>query len=522
MRVELFHSKTCAFIKKHRTSIAGISCAILFLITSLAYCKLNIQSKIAFFICVLLSLLPIALYAAAIFMTRQKSANIAMVFLLFLCIEGLMFCFLFTPFSIPDEPYHYLNAYSLANRFFLSPDLNTDVLMRASDSDFYNLHKILMNVSLESYKLTFSDFNLFSSDNGTVFIEPGYPIGKDVPQLRIPAAIGIVLGRLCNLGPIPTFFLGRLANFAIFAVCAYFAVRITPIGKRIFIVICMLPMTIHLAASYSYDAVINGLAILLISIFLAAIMTPGKVKNSRLCVMILLSCVLAPCKIVYAPICALVFLIPAAKFSSKRIAYLFKLSLLVAVFVSILIFQLTTIAEQASGANVNSHLGDNHYFNFGYLVSHPLVLLKLFAQTFGELFDFYIRTIIGASLAWFQGNISAPTYITVAYFIIIYISILNSKNDIDLNFNCKIAFVLIAIVSSVIIFLALATGWTYDTENKILGVQGRYFIPVLPLILLTLIPNSISISRDFSTQIMFALTVVTSIYLMVHVLVPIF
>ena len=43
---------------------------------------------------------------------------------------------------------------------------------------------------------------------------------------------------------------------------------------------------------------------------------------------------------------------------------------------------------------------------------------------------------------------------------------------------------------------ALLFSWTFTTDNVIYGVQGRYFIPFLPWLLLGLRPKSIQINAN--------------------------
>lgn len=61
-----------------------------------------------------------------------------------------------------------------------------------------------------------------------------------------------------------------------FAVLVYSAVRITPIGKNVMMTAGLLPMTLHLASSYSYDAGIIGLAFLLTGMCLRAVYGEGS------------------------------------------------------------------------------------------------------------------------------------------------------------------------------------------------------------------------------------------------------
>ena len=98
------------------------------------------------------------------------------------------------------------------------------------------------------------------NDASRVAVEPvsSFDWTANPPYIKLPSALGIVLATLLNLGSFPLFYLGRFFNLLMFAALAYFAVRITPVGKNAMMVAGLLPMTLHLASSYSYDAGIMG------------------------------------------------------------------------------------------------------------------------------------------------------------------------------------------------------------------------------------------------------------------------
>lgn len=69
----------------------------------------------------------------------------------------------------------------------------------------------------------------------------------------LPQALGITLGRLLSLGQVLTIYLGRLCNLAFFVLCGWLAVRLAPFGKMAFFGAALLPMTLELVSSLSYD-----------------------------------------------------------------------------------------------------------------------------------------------------------------------------------------------------------------------------------------------------------------------------
>lgn len=81
------------------------------------------------------------------------------------------------------------------------------------------------------------------------------------PLLYVASAAAVFLAYVLHFGFAPALFLGRLANLLLFAALAALAVKTAPFGKRVFTVAALLPMTLHLAASFSRDAPLLGCAL---------------------------------------------------------------------------------------------------------------------------------------------------------------------------------------------------------------------------------------------------------------------
>lgn len=65
------------------------------------------------------------------------------------------------------------------------------------------------------------------------------------------------------------------------------------------------------------------------------------------------------------------------------------------------------------------------------------------------------------------------------------------------------------------IMLSMCIGHTFDTEPVIRGVQGRYFLPVLPLLLIALRSNGLAVQwRNPGVLLMSSYTVLNVFYVM--------
>ena len=184
--------------------------------------------------------------------------------------------------------------------------------VRADDSALLDGMLQSWALGYDKYRSVIDQFAFFVNDASRVAVEPvsSFDWTANPPYIKLPSALGIVLATLLNLGSYPLFYLGRFFNLLMFAALAYFAVRITPVGKNAMMVAGLLPMTLHLASSYSYDAGIMGLAFLLTGMCLRAVYGEGLMSRREKAGIVVVAVLLAPCKVVYTVIVLLVILIP--------------------------------------------------------------------------------------------------------------------------------------------------------------------------------------------------------------------
>lgn len=149
------------------------------------------------------------------------------------------------------------------------------------------------------------------------------------PLLYVVSAAAVFLAYVLHFGFAPALFLGRLANLLLFAALAALAVKTAPFGKRVFTVAALLPMTLHLAASFSRDAPLLGLCFVFTALLMDAAFGPNQKKAlspARLTALLFCGVLLAPGKLVYLPLAALLLLVPAARLGhharAKKCAYL--------------------------------------------------------------------------------------------------------------------------------------------------------------------------------------------------------
>lgn len=264
----------------------------------------------------------------------KKIALHSLVFVLVLGF-GLLYSFVLPPYAAPDEKYHINQSFTLACRWAndLSHDewrmgkVPTTTTFRRvgdEDADLQNENTTVFTWETFTSQLTATTDEPFDSHQEYNELQT-----DQNPLLYVASAAAVFLAYVLHLGFAPALVLGRLANLLLFAALAALAVKAAPFGKRIFTVAALLPMTLHLAASFSRDAPLLGLCFAFTALLLDAAFGPEKKKAlspARLTALLLCGVLLAPGKLVYLPLAALLLLVPAARLGrhakAKKCGYL--------------------------------------------------------------------------------------------------------------------------------------------------------------------------------------------------------
>lgn len=299
------------------------------------------------------------------------------------------------------------------------------------------------------------------------------------PIPYIVSAFAITLGKLLNLSPLVLIYIGRLANLLIWVFLTYQAIRITPVHKWIFFMIALIPMTIFEAASLSADSLILGLSFLIIAVFFKFAFDNVKTKINKkdIYVLSILLLLLALSKQIYFILLGLIFLIPSEKFGGWRnrfiaLIFLFLFVVLISGGWNLLVKDLyVPIVPQVSiSGQIAYILGDPLRF--------PYALLK---------------TLIYRGLSYqllFVGNfwldIPLPPWWMGAYILSMIPVALVDKSNVLISQKQKIVSSVTFVIISLFVALFVYVSWTVVGQNIIDGIQGRYFIPILPLLFLLL------------------------------------
>lgn len=195
----------------------------------------------------------------------------------------------------------------------------------------------------------------------------------------------------------------------------------------------------------------------------------------------------------YLPLCLLPLLIPYTRFKSRRRKYLSMGALLLIpalTFVMKHIQTVTGIVKTTEMTSVVSTGGGAEYltgYTLGYFLKEPLDLIYMMVNTALDKGGFYLESLVGYKLGWVE--IETSMILVFLFWFLLFLTICDSRGEyVRIRKGQRAFMIFVCFCSAGLILLGMLLQWTPMGHVSIEGVQGRYFLPFL-LILLTACRN---------------------------------
>ena len=379
---------------------------------------------------------------------------------------GVTMIFVLPPFNAPDEYAHFVKSYTFTTFADDKGVTNLPVSLESLYSKYgHSLLDQKMDFETKSY---FNDLMQDSnkdvlSENEFVYTNTKYL--KVLPYL--PSAILLFLLKLIGVSPLVMSVAGRFLSLIVMLIMYYLAIKNVPILKRLFMVICLLPIVLHQAV-INQDYLTNATVILLIAMVLKYRYKQIRIGIEEMSILSVLGIMLACCKFGYFVFLGVIFLIPCRLFKTKKVAVLFKLAfIIIPLMVSFIGNVAITSAE------------DTTHYSISYSLSNPVNTIKVFAKTFWQRaeLDLFRGQFdgFGVSTKWNNGFISS-----VLYFIYILYLLSSEKQDVEkIEKKTRIVLFVIAFLLIGVVYSAMYLNWTNIGADTIDGLQPRYFTPAI-------------------------------------------
>lgn len=427
-----------------------------------------------------------------------KKMKLEMKFLILILSLGAIYCALLPGFTAPDEGKHFTTAYHFSNKIMNTSDALNDkgeVMARAQDTYYSPLSN---GANPRAYQYFF-DNNDVSSTTNTQSLGLT-PLNTQIFSY-LPQSLGITAARILDLSAPSLIIFGRLFNLLFYASICFLAIKIIPHGKMILFTISLFPMSIELASSYSYDPIINSLSFLFIALILYY-RERQVMKKWDYMILAGIIAIMAPIKVIYFVLSFLCLLIPARRASVKK-HYMYLSGVILAGVLAILVTKLSTI-NSLLWSNTSSNTGAIASYTIGELMMNPVELISIIYNTIFINFSSYINTAIGSHLGWM--NVDIPLYLIYGFLVVLLLSALKKDDEkLWLGHYEKIICLVVAIVTSGLVVVGMLLDYTPSGLGYAYGVQGRYFIPIICLLILGINNNQIVLKKDINQGLIVSL-----------------
>lgn len=413
----------------------------------------------------------------AFFYLRRRQIPMEKIFLLFAIPLGILFLIFLPPGQSPDEINHFGRAYAITEGFFVSevyddfghagaelPVGFQDSLVTEPEQGAYSevISKLGEPISEEKEYMSFNNTSLYHW------------------LCYLPQVTGILIGKVFGASLELMAYFAEIVNFVVWVILIYFSIKLVPKFKIIIIFLALLPITLQEATSLAPDALTIGLGIFLISyVCHLTYVRKTKLKIREIALLYVMAILIGYCKIVYLPFVMLYFIIPAERFGSKRVKWAH------AIVLALLLFMLNiTWLSTSSQFLFEFNPGVNSQEQLMGVLRNPFRYCLVLFNSFYVEGRFYLSSLLGMSLGAFTFNF--PAIFSFVSFAIM--AILFAQRDETLNIAPfqRIIFGVTFCAVVLLIFTSIYIEWSPVGLLYVDGVQGRYFLPILLLLPLTM------------------------------------
>jgi uncharacterized membrane protein len=385
------------------------------------------------------------------------------------------------PFQVPDEVQHFYRAYQLSEFQLLAEVQNGRAggtlpasLPQLVKASVYTQDGIEYPVTPAPIARTLQLRSIPLDPTARQFVAfPGSAFYSPLPYL--PQALGIAVGRVLRSGPLSMLYLGRLFNCLSALGLLGLAVGIMPFAEELVILAGLLPMSLYLYASFSPDADLIGCALVFSALSISA-SARGNWSTRELGMAAIAGAVFCSVKPVYAPM-LLAALLPGVYRKGEAAKAMRSTAVLLGVPLGVtaawVIFAKSAMTSPLSGAHPSAQIG--------LILHHPMILIRVLLHMLeiGSLVNLYVQTI--GDFGWLK----VLLWPGVVYILPIVSFVLLWKPGIrgprERSAGRGFWHLTLALASGVLIVAAVYLAWAHVGQDRVVGVQGRYFIPVLVL-----------------------------------------
>ncbi len=395
----------------------------------------------------------------------SKPENLFLLLSLVLC---PLYLFCVPVFQVPDEVNHYVRAYGIVHGYLLSPEGgNIPVPENLVPYEWYTYTPFIM----------LKHFNM-QIDPAASIMHNNVNMALYSPVSYVFQVLGIGAADFVSDNTYLLVMAGSIANMAGCTLLLYYAVKYIPYGKEVIAFISLLPMALQERASLSVDAITYAAVAAILAFCLYMRHSKGKMGRREIALMYLLIGLVSSCKVVYFPAAFLFFLIPGERFGSSKKEWAHKAAGVAEVAVCSVGWLM--IAKNYLG---NTRAGGDTAEKIQFIFQNPGRYLYILDKMFWKNEEGFIQEMIGSKLGSLNITVNA---ILILFIMMLFFKVYYKEKGRREKPDYLAESVMLILSLGIVLLIAasLYLQWTDIAAStySIEGLQGRYFLPVLPLI----------------------------------------
>ncbi|PWT26191.1 DUF2142 domain-containing protein [Butyrivibrio fibrisolvens] len=411
----------------------------------------------------------------------------SLIFIAVIMCLGIICTLAMAPLCVPDEEIHYNDALYMSNQMLKAVGHN-DLRIPAAMDQIVSFRDGSQTVSFWTDWTTgqeLVDSKFGTSWEGTM---PSFPY--------IWLGLFLAITRLMGAPYQVILIVSRLANLLFFALIAALSIYVCPQMKWAVMTVSFLPSTVWGVNSFSYDMWNTAFAVLYVA-YIARCMTLDKIKIRNIVGIFIFMMLFLPTKFIYFPMALLIFMPSYKKLDRKDKRNIIIFGGVALAIVGGVLWYLRgpeVIAYFSFCFDLRAEADYSNVYTLSIIIHHPFHVFYVIVATFIEYTQhFIIKSICGENYSQ-----HVPGFLQFAIIVVFVLLISGSVNirrtDSDLSSDdvtefCSIRARLIAafiyVVNSIgfaVAFLLMFNIYSEGEFRLIVGMQGRYYLPLLMLL----------------------------------------
>lgn len=293
----------------------------------------------------------------------------------------------------------------------------------------------------------------------------------------IPSFIGLLIGRLLHLSWVACFNTGRFCNLLSYVTVISFAISRLKEGRLACAMTGMIPTSIFMASSYSYDPWVISWSILGFAELYRMISEPEvKISTKKWCKMLFVFLIAFMPKMVYVVALFPLLFVSSDRFENRKTAIMMKIAVfIIAIILAVLAVTPEIIRGTLSTGDIRGGEGVNPAGQIKYILGHPLSA----SITIWHFFIDYAGLSNGAYVQFFA-YLSGGRF-EVLTFVLLFVAAFTEEDQYDRKMSGKFKIIgIVGIIFAILaVILALYIMYNPVGIGSVGGVQQRYIFPLI-------------------------------------------